>query len=171
MIAIQSEKREYYSVIHEINLLAFGRENEAELVGTLRKSRDFNPELSLVAIKDRKVIGHILFSPITIQTNKGIFPALALAPMAVHPEFQNQGIGSELIHQGLERSRNLGHKVVIVVGHPTYYTRFGFTSARVKGLEASFTVPDEAFMLIELSPDVLNDISGVVIYPPAFEGV
>jgi putative acetyltransferase len=91
--------------------------------------------------------------------------------MAVHPEFQNRGIGSELVRQGLERCRKLGYKVVIVVGHPTYYPRFGFISARAKGLETPFPVPDEAFMVIELTPGALNGISGMIIYPPAFEEV
>ena len=171
MITIQPEKEKYYTAIHEINVLAFGREDEAELVNKLRRSTDFIPGLSLVALKDGKVVGHILFSPISIRTERSILPTLALAPMAVHPEFQNREVGSELIRQGLERCRNLGHKGVIVVGHPTYYPRFGFTSARAKGLEAPFPVPDEAFMVIELAPGALNGISGMVIYTPAFEGV
>jgi putative acetyltransferase len=171
MIKIQPEKGEYDTAIHEINVLGFGLENEARLVENLRKSPDFIPELSLVAVKDKRVVGHILFSRITIQTKIGSFPALARAPMAVHPKFQKQGIGSKLIRQGLERCRNLGYKVVIVVGHPNYYPRFGFTSARAKGLETPFLVPDEAFMVIEVAPGALNGISGMVIYPPAFEGV
>jgi putative acetyltransferase len=171
MITIQPEKEEYYTAIHELNVFAFGREDEAELVNKLRKSSDFVQELSLVAVKDKKVVGHILFSPVAIHTKKRILPALALAPMAVHPEFQNRGIGSELVRQGLERCRKLGYKVVIVVGHPTYYPRFGFISARAKGLETPFPVPDEAFMVIELTPGALNGISGMIIYPPAFEEV
>ena len=127
MIKIQLEKGEYDTAIHEINVLAFGREDEARLVEDLRKSPDFIPELSLVAVKDKMVVGHILFSRIAIQTKTGSFPAMSLAPMAVHPEFQKQGIGSKLVRQGLERCRNLGYKVVIVVGHPNYYPRFGFT--------------------------------------------
>jgi putative acetyltransferase len=170
MIKIQPEKGEYYTAIHEINVLGFGLENEARLVENLRKSPDFIPELSLVAVKDKRVVGHILFSRIAIQTKTGSFPAMSLAPMAVHPKFQKQGIGSKLIRQGLERCRNLGYKVVIVVGHPNYYPRFGFTSARAKGLEAPFPVSDEAFMVIELASGALKGISGMVIYPPACEG-
>ncbi len=157
-----------YAAIHEINRLGFGRESEANLIESLRKRADFIRELSLVVVKDRKVLGHILFSPIGIQTSKKILPALALAPIAVHPEFQNCGIGSELVRQGLERCRKLGHKGVIVVGHPTYYSRFELTSARAKGLEAPFSAPDEAFMILELAPGVLRDVTGMVIYPPEF---
>ena len=91
--------------------------------------------------------------------------------MAVLPAYQHQGIGSELIGRGLRECRNLGHGVVIVVGHPDYYPRFGFSSARARGLEATFPVPDEAFMVIELIEGALNGIAGVVRYPPAFDGV
>ena len=89
--------------------------------------------------------------------------------MAVRPEFQNQGIGSELVRQGLNECQRLGHKVVVVVGHPRYYPRFGFSSARAKGLEAPFQVSDEAFMAFELIPGILEGMSGMVKYPPAFE--
>ena len=98
-------------------------------------------------------------------------PALALAPMAVHPEFQSQGIGSRLVREGLERCRNLGHRIVVVVGHPEFYPRFGFTPARAKGLEAPFPVPDEAFMVTELVPGALDGVSGMIVYPAPFEGV
>jgi putative acetyltransferase len=89
--------------------------------------------------------------------------------MAVHPDFQNRGIGSALVRQGLEICRDLGHAVVVVVGHPDYYPRFAFTSARAQGLEAPFPVPDEAFLAIELVPGSLRGVKGSVVYPPAFE--
>jgi putative acetyltransferase len=171
MIIIQSEKKEHYNAIYEINVLAFGRKNEARLVEKLRETSNFNPGLSLVALKDGKIVGHILFSPIAIQTNESTFPGLSLAPMAVHPEFQHQGIGSGLMYNGLECCRNHGHKIIIVIGHPEYYPRFGFISARGKGLEAAFPVPDEAFMALELVPGALNGMRGMVIYPPAFLNV
>lgn len=170
MIIIRSETLEDYIAISEVNKLAFGQENEARLVKTIRQTANFNPKLSLVAIKDKKVVGHILFSPIIIQSPKGNIPALALAPLAVCPEFQNQGIGSQLVKQGLEECQRLGH-IVIVIGHPTYYTRFGFSSATAKGLSAPFPVLDEAFMILELIPATLDGISGMVKYPPVFEQV
>jgi putative acetyltransferase len=171
MINILPETREVYTIIHEINVLAFGRENEAWLVDNLRKSRSFHRQLSLVAIKKGRVVGHILFSPIVIKTERRAVPALALAPMAVHPEFQNQGIGSELVRQGLEGCRASGHKIVVVVGHPTYYPRFGFVPARPKGLEAPFPVPDEAFMVVKLVPGSLEGVCGMVNYPAEFDDV
>ena len=168
MITIQPEKKEDYTAIHEINVLAFGRENEARLVKKIRETPDFIPELSLVAIKKGKVVGYILYSRIIIQSKTGSLPGLALAPMAVHPEFQNQGIGSMLVRQGLERCRNQGYKIVVVIGHPQYYPRVGFSAARTKGLEAPFPVPNEVFMILELFPDALIGIKGMVIYPPEF---
>jgi putative acetyltransferase len=169
MVNIEPEREEDYTVIHEINRLAFGQKNEAELIEKLRQSANFIPELSLVAVMGEKTVGHILFSPVAIQTEERLVTALAVAPMAVHPEFQKRGIGSELVRRGLKRCQNLGYEVVIVVGHPKYYPRFGFAPARKKGLEAPFPVSDEAFMAIELAPGALNGISGMVIYPPALE--
>lgn len=171
MIIIRPETLEDYAGIYEVNKLAFGQENEARLVQNIRQTANFNPKLSLVAIKNEKAVGHILFSPITIQSSKSDIPALALAPLAVCPEFQNQGIGSELVKRGLKECQRLGHKVVIVIGHPTYYTRFGFSSATAKGLSAPFPVSDEAFMILELVPGTLDGISGMVKYPAAFDAV
>lgn len=171
MVTVRPERAKDYEAIHEINKLAFGGEEEVLLVQRLRKSPSFIPELSLVAVKSGRVVGHILFSSIIIETQKGAVPALSLAPMAVLPEFQRQGIGSELVQQGLRESKRLGHNIVVVVGHPGYYPRFEFTSARAKGLEVPFKVPDEAFMVLELIPGALDGIKGTLIYPPEFNEV
>jgi putative acetyltransferase len=168
MITIRPETVEDYAAIHEVNALAFGREVEPRLVEALRGLPDFIPELSLVAVQTGRVVGHILFSRVVIETKDGPVPALALAPMAVRPELQNQGIGSELVRDGLERCRSLGHRIVVVVGHPAYYPRFGFSPATARGLEAPFPVPDEAFLVLELVPGGLGGIAGVVQYPPPF---
>ena len=104
----------------------------------------------------------------TIETQRDPVSALALAPMAVRPEFQRQGIGSELVRRGLEACKVASHRIIIVVGHPGYYPRFGFTPARAKGLEAPFQVSDEAFMVAALVPGALDGISGMVRYPPVF---
>jgi len=170
MTVIRSERREDSEAIHEVNRLAFGQEDEALLVRRIRNSSYFIPDLSLVASQKGQIVGHILFSMISIEGQHGKKCVLSLAPMAVHPEFQNQGIGSKLVREGLKRCRNLGHKIVIVIGHPDYYPRFGFVPAREKGLEAPFPVPDEAFMVLELAPKALAGIKGTATYPPEFEG-
>jgi len=137
----------------------------------LRESDDFIYELSLVAVKEGRVVGHILFSPIAIETEIGLVRVLSLAPMAVLPEFQRQGIGSELVRYGLKECERFGHEVVVVIGHPEYYPRFGFSPARAKGLEAPFEVPDAAFMVLELKEGALEGIKGLIRLPPEFDGL
>ncbi len=171
MMIIRPEKIKDYTAIHEVNELAFGGRAEADLIEALRKTDSFIPELSLVAVRNGEVIGHILFSPIVIKSKERVISALALAPMAVHPKFQNQGVGTKLIRRGHEDCRRLGYKVVVVIGHPGYYPRFGFLPARDKGLQVPFPVPDEAFMVLEFVPGALEATQGEIIYPPAFEKV
>jgi putative acetyltransferase len=169
---IRPEVPEDAASIREVNRLAFGGDVESSLVEKIQQSPEFIPGLSLVAVRQAHILGHILFSriKIMIEDDPGrSIPALALAPMAVHPDVQNQGIGSVLVRRGLEACRKLGHRVVVVIGHPDYYPRFGFTSARARGLEAPFPVPDEAFLAVELEPGSLSGMSGRVVYPPAFE--
>lgn len=171
MIRIRPEGPGDYAAIHEVQRLAFGREGEAHLVDTLRQSPSFIRELSLVADRDGRVMGHILFTPAVVKCERCTAPALALAPLAVRPEVQNQGIGSALVRRGLAEAQRLGHTAVVVVGHPAYYPRFGFSSARAKGLEAPFPVRDEAFMVLELVPGTVTGIRGMVEYLPAFRDV
>lgn len=135
------------------------------------KTSSLNTQLSLVAVEKGRVVGHIFFSLINKKKEREDVPALALAPMAVHPESQNQGNGSELVMKGLGQCQNLGHKIVLVVGHPHYYSRFGLVPARKKRGEAPFPVPDEAFMVKELFPGSLNGTTGMVEYPPESDGV
>jgi putative acetyltransferase len=154
-----------------VNRLAFDGEAEPRLVDLIRLSEDFIPELSLVAEADGRVVGHILFSRISIQTETGSIPALSLAPMAVLPEYQNQGLGSALVRRGLEECRRLGHAIVIVLGHADFYPRFGFSAALAKALEGPFGDVGEAWMALELVPGALDSVRGRVVYPSAFEGV
>ena len=170
-LLIRPEQPSDFAAIAEVNRLAFGGEAEAALVAKLRASEDFVEGLSLVAVKGGQVVGHILMSRVRVRPEGGAaraFPALSLAPMAVRPELQNQGIGSRLVSFGLSEARRLGHGFVVVVGHPHYYPKFGFEPARPKGLEAPFPVPDEAFMVLELAPGALRGVKGTVVYPAAF---
>lgn len=168
MAVVRVEQTEDHDAISEIHRIAFGGEDEARLVEALRESEGFIPELSLVARERRRVIGHVLFSPISIESPGADIGALALAPIGVHPDCQGQGIGSSLIEEGLVKSEQLGYGIVIVIGEPGYYHRFGFEPAGPRGLECPFAAPDEAFMVLELVRGALDDISGIVRYPPEF---
>jgi putative acetyltransferase len=169
MVIIRPESEEDYVDVYEVNRRAFEGEDEARLVERVRKSAEFIPELSMVAVQDGKIVGHILLNPIEIKTAKGNVPALSLASMAVLPEFQRQGIGSLSVQKGLKECRRLGHKIVVVVGHPEYYPCFGFIPAREKGLEVLFSVPEEAFMACELVSGAREGVKGRIVYSKVFE--
>ena len=113
-------------------------------------------------------MGHVLFSALPIVTERETVDSLALAPVAVLPEFQNRGVGSQLIRTGLDLCRRQGHRIVIVLGHPTYYPRFGFSAALAKPLESPYA--GDSFMALELVDGALQGIQGRVEYPPPFGG-
>ncbi|MFX1394307.1 MAG: GNAT family N-acetyltransferase [Promethearchaeota archaeon] len=171
MVIIRSESLNDYNQISDVIYYAFGQNDEVRLVEKLRSSPDYIVELSLVAILNGLIVGHILFSKILIKSEKSEIPALALAPLAVRPEYQNQGIGSRLVEKGLEECKRLNHKIVIVLGHPNFYPKFGFKPAYDFGVIAPFEVPKEAFLILELKSGALVGISGTVIFPPAFNEV
>lgn len=172
-LTIRQETSDDFKEVFEVNQIAFGRDNEAKLVDGLRNNPTvFIPELSLVATNNNKIIGHILFTKIIIKDNNGnINESLGLAPMAVRPEFQKNGIGRQLIKQGFKVAEKLGFKSVIVLGHEHYYPKFGFEPAEKWDIKAPFNVPSNAFMAIELEQGGLDNISGTVFYPKEFETV
>ncbi len=157
--------------IFEVNYQAFAHYDEARLVNALRDDKIFNPELSLVAVHGDRIIGHIMFPPVTIESPETSTPAVALAPLVVHPDFQCLGVGAALIEEGLKVCRTLGHRIVIVIGHPGYYPRYGFLRARENGLEAPFTVADDVFMVLALDAGALDGVEGMVKYPVAFDAI
>lgn len=160
-----SENPNELLAIRAVNEAAFGGSEEADLVDQLRAGN--SALISLVAELGSAVVGHIMFCRMWISTPLGLTPAVALAPVAVHPDHQRQGIGSRLIEHGLELLRRQGEMIVIVVGHRGYYPRFGFSTERAKSLEGPF--PREAFMAMELQVGALDGVRGSVVYPPAFE--
>ncbi|HWG44660.1 MAG TPA: N-acetyltransferase [Gemmataceae bacterium] len=164
-IVIRPESTADHEAIRHVNRLAFGQNAETSLVDALRDSGYVR--VSLLAEKAGQVVGHILFSDLPIITGAGTVPALALAPMAVLPEFQNQGIGSALVRSGLDECRQQGHKIVVVLGHPHFYPRFGFSPALAAHLEAPFLGSD-SFMGLELVAGALDGVVGWVQYPPPF---
>lgn len=154
--------------IYRVNREAFGGEVESRLVDALRLSPAFIPELSLVAVESPEIVGHILFTRLTVVDADVTHPALALAPMAVLPAWQRQGIGTALVHRGLRDAREQGHRVVIVMGHPSFYPRFGFRPAQPLGIQSPFEAPVDAFLVLGLQPGALDGVRGRVEYPPEF---
>jgi len=165
---IRAEIEQDRDAIFALNRDAFDTTIEADLVDTLRLQAD--PHISLVAEDGDAIIGHIMFSPATLSADAGL-RILGLAPMAVVPERQREGIGGTLLRAGLEACRKLDYRAVFVLGHPRYYPRFGFVPASRYGISSNYDVPDEAFMALELVPGVLNDKAGKMHYHRAFDGL
>jgi putative acetyltransferase len=163
---VRAEKPEDIAVIRRVNVAAFGRESEADLVDQLRGVAS---TFSFVAVEVEQIVGHIFFSPVAIT---GAYAddllVLGLAPIAVLPDYQRQGIGSLLIQHGLKECAQLGFKAVVVLGSPEYYPRFGFIPAKKKGLGCEYPVADEAFMVLELESGVLKGSVGIVKYRSEF---
>jgi putative acetyltransferase len=164
-VEIRPEALEDWQQIREVTSRAFGQPDEAELIDALRQ--DARPFVSLVAAEHDGVVGHISFSPVTIGADPSL-DCMGLAPMSVAPEWQRRGIGSQLVRAGLDACRQHGIGVVVVLGHPEYYPRFGFVAASRKGLSCQYAVPDEVFMALELTPGALRERSGLVRYHPVF---
>lgn len=167
---IRKEEEKDYKQIYEVNKLAFQQENESKLIEKIRKSKNFIPGLSIVAEIDNRIVGHILFSKIKI-IGASDYESLALAPMAVIPEFQKKGIGSELIKKGIAKAKELGFDSIIVLGHKEYYPRFGFQRASKWDIKCPFEVPEDVFMAIELTEKALEGKAGTVEYPDEFNEV
>ena len=170
-VQIRSENPSDYTGIKNVNDLAFSQTNEGILVEKLRVNPDFVEQLSLVAVRGGEIVGHILFPPIWIDDGIIKRRTLALAPMSVLPDYQKKGIGSQLVNKGLKICRRLGYKSVIVLGHPAYYSKFRFVEASLFGINSPFDVPEEVFMGMELVPDGLKDITGIVQYSKEFNEV
>ncbi|MBC7931860.1 MAG: N-acetyltransferase [Rubrivivax sp.] len=169
MVIIRAEESKDREAVREVNASAFGRPGEADLVDALRENAP--QHVSLIAEEDGRIVGHIFFSPVTVESGAGDWAAMGLAPMAILPEFQARGVGSRLVREGLEHCHRAGHDVVFVLGHADYYPRFGFTPAKPRGIECEFPAPDENFMVAELKPGALNGRAGMVRYRPEFRSV
>jgi len=163
---IRPETPEDVDSIRYVNEQAFGQENESKLIEKLRKRGVLT--ISLVAIQDGEIVGHIAFSPVVLESECSSFEAITLAPMAVLPTYQRKGIGSQMVRAGLEECRRLGHEIIVVLGHPDYYPRFGFVLARPKGIDCEFEVPEEAWMILELREGALAGRRGKVRFQPEF---
>jgi putative acetyltransferase len=163
---IRSERPEDVAQIRRVEERAFGRRAEADLVDTLRR---VSPDAVSLVAEDGVVVGHVLFTPVIVEGERQQLLGMGLAPMAVLPDRQREGIGSLLVRRGLEVLRNRGCPFVVVVGHPKFYPRFGFEPASKHGLLSQWKgVPDEAFMTLILDAHVMGGASGVARYLDEF---
>lgn len=165
---IRSEIEGDAAAVRSLLCAAFDSPAEADLVEVLRSVPG---AISLVAARSGALLGHILFTPVRVGEGKTASDAVALAPMAVRPDRQRQGVGGELVRAGLEACRAVGHELCFVLGHPTYYPRFGFAPAPPRGLTCQWDVPPDVFMVTELTPGALAGRTGRVTYAPAFDAV
>jgi putative acetyltransferase len=161
---VREERSADAPAIREVNKRAFGQDQEGKIVDTLRSNGA--ALLSLVATLDDRVVGHIMYSPISVDSNT---VGAALGPMAVLPEHQRQGVGSKLVEAGNRKIKDLGYPFIIVLGHSSFYPRFGFTPAGNHGIRCEWDVPDEVFMLLVLDEKKMRGVSGLAKYRHEFQ--
>ena len=169
-LVVRAERAADAAGIRTVHEAAFPTKAEADLVELVRASAGFLADLSLVAELDGTVVGHILLSPVTLETGGGHEPVLELAPMAVVPEHQREGIGSALVIAGLDAAEVRDEPLVLVLGHPWFYPRFGFRPATAFGIRSPRAGPDAAFMVKPLTT-YRRELSGQVVLPPPFDKV
>lgn len=164
MVSIRPEATEDRDVIRALTIAAFsnsefGHNGEAELIDTLRECCP--DRLSLVACAGDEVVGHILFTPVTIRTANGDIDGMGLAPMSVLPDRQKRGIGSSLVQAGLAYLFDNATPFVVVLGHPEYYSRFGFQPASQFGISHGFSgLPQDVFFVRVQRDQSLDDFAG-----------
>ena len=164
-VLVRAETINDRDAVYAVNVSAFETSAEAELVNALRAQAQ--PIVSLVAEENGEVVGHIMFSPVSLSEHPNL-KMMGLAPMAVTRDCQRKGIGSALVRAGLEQCKQLGIAAVVVLGHPEYYPRFGFVPSSRFGIDSEFDVPDDVFMAVELRPEALSGVTGRVEYHTAF---
>ena len=169
MTIIRQETPADHDQVRAINLAAFETPAEADIVDRLRRLCATD-HLSLVAESDDRIVGHILFTPVTIGDTPDSLDGMGLAPMAVHPDVQNQGLGSQLVREGLAQLKSQGCPFVIVLGHPAYYPRFGFEPASRDGVTCQWPgVPADVFMILWFDETRRGGTRGVGRYHAAFD--
>lgn len=172
-LIIRQETEKDFNTVFNLIEKAFQKEELSDhkehfLVERLRKSTAFIPELSLVALIDETIVGHILLTKIKIRNKNNVFNSLALAPVSVLPNYQRQGIGSTLILEAHKKALELEHTSIVLLGHQTYYPRFGYKQAHNFNIKLPFEVPKENCMVKGLVADALKNINGIVEYPKEF---
>ncbi len=169
-IKVRAEAGSDFNAIDVVNLSAFQGEAEAQLVGELRRSPGFIPDLSLVAELNGRIVGHVVLSRVALRAQGKSRDVLALGPMSVVPSQSHRGIGTELIDAAVARARPLCYEAIVVAGHPEYYQRFGFKPAANWGVSCNLELPDDALLAMELVDGGLAG-GGVVEYPDIFRAL
>lgn len=171
-IVVRPETSKDHAAVDRLLSMAFGQQAEAQLVAGLREVQG---AASLVAEQSGSLVGHIMFSPVRLLKDSGAEHSVqvsGLAPMAVLPSHQRQGVGSTLIQEGLNHCRSRGDVACVLLGHPDYYPRFGFVPARSTfGIRSTYDVPDSAFMALELVDDALKGKRGTIHYHRCFDSL
>ena len=165
---IRKERAEDIEGVRRVNVSAFDTAAEANLVDALRDQAQ--PTISLVADDHGEIVGHIMFSPVTLIGHPDL-KIMGLAPMAVLPEQQRKGIGTRLVLSGLEECEKLNFGAVVVLGYPEYYPRFGFVPSSRYGIDCEYEVPEDVFMVKELREGYLSGATGLITYHAAFSNV
>lgn len=165
---IRIEEKNDWAAVYALNSSVFATSAEANLVDVLRE--EAGPIISLVAEENNKIVGHIMFSPVSLSSNSEV-NIMGLAPMAVDHKFQRRGVGSALVRAGLEQCKEIDFNAVVVLGHPEYYPRFGFKPSSHFGIECEYDVPEDVFMVMELQPGYLHGMTGIIKYHAAFGNV
>lgn len=163
---VRTEKREDFAAVQAIHLSAFPEDAESKLINRLRKNA--SPIVSMVAEDNEQLVGHILFSPVTLDSSTSL-KLMGLAPMAVLPSKQRQGIGSALVEAGLAQCRLIQCGAVAVLGHPDFYPKFGFKPSTDFAIKSEYDVPAEVFMMVELEKAYLQGCSGIISYHEEFK--
>ena len=166
-ITVRPETPDDVRAIDVVHISAFGGEAEAQLVSALRASSSYNRELSLVAELGGRIVGHILLTRVPLRKGGQEKHVLALGPMSVVPSQSHRGIGSELIQAGIRLAREKGYGSIVVLGHPEYYSRFGFVQAKDRHVTCNLPAPAEALTVLEVEPGNLAG-GGHVEYPEPF---
>ena len=165
-IEIREERPGDAAAIRDLNQRAFGQDQEANIVDALRSNGAAT--LSLVATLNGRVVGHVMYSPLSVGDKA---TGAALGPMAVCPEHQRQGIGSKLVEAGNRKLKDAGCPCIIVLGHANYYPRFGFRPANTHGIKCEWEVPDDVFMMLVLNQEKMQGVSGLAKYRHEFTSV
>ena len=169
MITVREAQEADYSAVYEIHEAAFGQPAEARLVEALRT--DASPQISLVAEREERLVGHVFLSPVTVEGNPPKAGCAGLAPLGVLPEAQRSGVGSALVRDALARCPAAGWSIVFLLGDPAYYARFGFVLAAPRGFRYESERFDAAFQVLALEARALDGASGWVRYHDAFSAL